>query len=223
MPVSTLDSKSVKLLCQRLGALKLWGRNTHREDIDTISGQVTDIRGPDISGINVIGPCSKSTAPGVDDAMVVARWVLDIVPPVLSVRPITDGDAVTCPRPRGRSAIERAPGAAVLAAAAAAGTSLVEHRTLSRGSGGGGHGSDDEGGVVGNGFALELDGDPGAGVDAGHEVFRSIRGGSSMSGRSGESSLAEDGQEGEPGKIDDEHTYCKRVVGRGGTCEIGRC
>jgi hypothetical protein len=138
--------------------------------------------------------------------MVVSRWVYDIVPPVLNVRPITDGDAVACPRPGGRSAIERAPGAAVLVAAAEAGTSLVEHRMLSQNSGGGGHGSVDEGGVVGNGFSLELDGDPGAGVDAGHEVFGSIRGGSSISGRSGESSLAEDGQEGEPGKIHDEHT-----------------
>jgi hypothetical protein len=56
---------------------------------------------------------------------------------------------------------------------------------------------------------MELDGDPGAGVDAGHEVYRGIRGGSSISGRSGrsgESSLAEDGQEGKPGKIDDEHS-----------------
>ncbi len=189
--------------------MKLWGRNTHREDIDSISGQVTDIGGPDISDIPVPGPCSKSTAPGVDNAMVIARWVLDIEIPVLSVRPITDGGAVACPRPGGRSAIERAPEAAVLVAAADAGTSLAEHRTFSRSSGGGGHGSvDDDSGVVGNGFTTELDGDPGAGVDAGHEVFRNIRGGSSISGRSGrsgESSLAEDGQDGDPGKFDDEH------------------
>lgn len=133
---------------------------------------------------------------------------MDVERSVLIVRPITDGGAVACPRPRGRSATERAPATTILVAAADAGTSLVEYRTLSRGFGGGGYGGiDDEGvGVVGNSFAVELDRDPSAGVDAGHEVLGRITGGSNINGRSGESSLAEDGQEGKPGKIDDEHS-----------------
>jgi len=183
--------------------------NTYREDIDSISSYVTDIRGPDISGKNVPGPCSKSTAPGEDDTMVVARIGCDTEVAVLRVRPITDGDAVAYPRPGGRSAVKRARAAAVIVIITVAGISLSEHSTLGRSSGGGGLSNVNHGGVIGDGFALEIDRDLGAGVNAGHKVFRNVRGGSSsssISGRGGESSLAEDGQEREPGKIGDEHT-----------------
>lgn len=166
--------------------------------------------------MKVPGPGAKGAASREDYAVIVGRVGPDAERPVLRVRPVADGKTVGHASEGAGLWVEAAPTTAVIPAdgpSEQVGTTVVGPlgHALAREVQGGR--------VVGDGLAMELDRDPFAGVDAGHEVLGAgkllCRGGQGWGGRRG---LAKDGQDGNEAEaeFDGRHCDCKGGCVRAG-------